>query len=253
MSNLSNNTSALHALLDLVINLPSAGSGEEIPEVELATPSISVDATGKITATVTQEAGKVAAGTKTATMSQTTQAGKTVTPTEAEQTAVAAYRYTTGAVKVAGFKSAADEVRELSGASGTMTLAGMTSYLSAANDEVDTQTDLISQIVEVANNLPEAGSGGGLDWKCVADVPDVNGDTYLVSIEDEFSGVLFYDGGFAVAQWVVLGLSSGFVGVDRGFYRVSEASLDPKQIEIVFTDTSLANQVYFAVVPSTPI
>ena len=66
-----------------------------------ATPSVSIDSAGKITATATQTAGYVSAGTKTGTKQLTTQAAKTVTPSTSEQTAVASGVYTTGAVKVA--------------------------------------------------------------------------------------------------------------------------------------------------------
>lgn len=72
-----------------------------MPEATQATPSISVSSSGLITASATQAAGKVAAGTKSATRQLTTQAAKTVTPTTSTQTAVAAGRYTTGAVTVA--------------------------------------------------------------------------------------------------------------------------------------------------------
>lgn len=67
-----------------------------------ATPSISVSTNGLITASATQSAGRVAAGTKSATKQLTTQAGKTVTPGRTKQTAVASGRYTTGTVYVAG-------------------------------------------------------------------------------------------------------------------------------------------------------
>lgn len=67
-----------------------------------ATPSISVSTSGLITASATQSAGRVAAGTKSATKQLTTQAGKTVTPGRTQQTAVASGRYTTGTVYVAG-------------------------------------------------------------------------------------------------------------------------------------------------------
>ena len=70
--------------------------------VEQATPSLTLNAaTGVVTAEATQAAGLVAAGTKTATMQLTTQSAKTVAPTEAEQTAVASGKYTTGDVVVA--------------------------------------------------------------------------------------------------------------------------------------------------------
>lgn len=67
-----------------------------------ATPSISVSSAGLITASATQTAGYVAAGTKSATKQLTVQAAKTITPSTSSQTAVASGRYTTGAVTVAG-------------------------------------------------------------------------------------------------------------------------------------------------------
>ena len=65
-----------------------------------ATPIISVDSAGKITASATQTAGYVSAGTKTDTEQLTTQAAKTVTPTTSSQMAVASGVYTTGAITV---------------------------------------------------------------------------------------------------------------------------------------------------------
>jgi hypothetical protein len=70
-----------------------------------ATPSVSIDNAGKITATATQTAGYVSAGTKTGTKQLTTQAAKTVTPTKSSQTAVASGVYTTGAVTVGAIPS----------------------------------------------------------------------------------------------------------------------------------------------------
>ena len=61
--------------------------------------------TGVVTATSTVTEGYVAAGTKSNTLSLSTQGAKTVTPTESEQTAVAAGKYTTGIVKVGAISS----------------------------------------------------------------------------------------------------------------------------------------------------
>lgn len=60
------------------------------------TPSISVSTSGLITAS---------ANGKSNTSQLTTQAGKTVTPSESEQTAVASQRFSTGAVKVGAISS----------------------------------------------------------------------------------------------------------------------------------------------------
>lgn len=73
-----------------------------MPTATQATPTISVSSAGLITASATQTAGYVAAGTKSATKQLTTQAAKTITPSTADQNAVASGVYTTGAVTVKG-------------------------------------------------------------------------------------------------------------------------------------------------------
>jgi hypothetical protein len=72
-----------------------------LADVTQATPAITVDAAGKITASATQAAGVVAAGTKSATKQLTVQAAKTVIPSASAQTAVAKGVFTTGIVTVA--------------------------------------------------------------------------------------------------------------------------------------------------------
>ena len=69
-------------------------------------PSASItSSTGVVTASHTQSTGYVTGGTTTGTLNLTTQAGKTVTPTETAQTAVSSYRWTTGPVSVAAISS----------------------------------------------------------------------------------------------------------------------------------------------------
>ena len=75
---------------------------KSVATADQATPGISVGSNGLITASVTQGAGYVAAGTRSATRQLATQAGTTITPGTSAKTAVAAGRYTTGAVTVAG-------------------------------------------------------------------------------------------------------------------------------------------------------
>ena len=72
-----------------------------LADVTQATPAITVDAAGKITASATQAAGVVAAGTKFATKQLPVQAAKTVIPSASAQTAVGEGVFTTGIVTVA--------------------------------------------------------------------------------------------------------------------------------------------------------
>lgn len=67
-----------------------------------ATPTITIDENGLITASVTQSAGYVSSGTKSDTEQLTTQSAKTITPGSSSQTAVAKGVYTTGAITVTG-------------------------------------------------------------------------------------------------------------------------------------------------------
>lgn len=78
-----------------------AAAKVSLPEVTQATPSISVDSTGKITASVTQSAGVVPAGTKSATKQLTKQAAQTITPGTSDKT-IASGRYLTGTQTIKG-------------------------------------------------------------------------------------------------------------------------------------------------------
>ena len=73
-----------------------------LAEVTQATPQISVSSGGLITVSATQSGGIVTAGSKSTTQQLTTQGADTITPSATAKTAVAAGRYTTGAVQVAG-------------------------------------------------------------------------------------------------------------------------------------------------------
>ena len=80
--------------------------------------------TGVVTATHTQTTGYVTSGTTTGTLSLTTQAGKTVTPTESAQTAVASYRWTTGPISVAAISSTYVGTGVTTRSAADMTVAG---------------------------------------------------------------------------------------------------------------------------------
>lgn len=105
VSRTSNNLSASGATVTVPAGHYASQATKSVSTATQATPSISVNNSGKITASATQTAGYVSAGTKTGTKQLTTQSAKTVTPTTSEQTAVASGVYTTGAVKVAAVQT----------------------------------------------------------------------------------------------------------------------------------------------------
>lgn len=72
-----------------------------LPEVVQATPMVSVDNAGKVTAQASQKAGVVAAGTKSATMQLPTQDPDVIIPSSSMQIAVEKGVFTTGFIRVA--------------------------------------------------------------------------------------------------------------------------------------------------------
>ena len=132
--------------------------------VEQATPSLTLNAaTGVVTAEATQAAGLVAAGTKKATMQLTTQAAKTVTPSAAQQTAVASGKYTTGNVVVAAVPTEAKTV-ELSMPSGNQTVSpGAGKFLSevTVKKPATMLPENIKKGVSIGGVVGTLESGGG--------------------------------------------------------------------------------------------
>ena len=105
-SGVTRNTSSDLSVSGASVSVP-AGYYEEDVSTSVATathpnPTASINsANGLVTASHTQSTGYVTGSTTTGTLQLTTQAAKTITPSTASQTAVAAGRYTTGAVTVA--------------------------------------------------------------------------------------------------------------------------------------------------------
>ena len=133
-STLQTNNTDLQAILNTINELPNAGGSDPVlqdktvtpttskqtitadsgydgldtvtvnamPTATQATPSITINSSGLITATATQTAGYVAVGTKTSTHQLAFQAAKTITPGTTNQTAVSSGYYTGGVVTVKG-------------------------------------------------------------------------------------------------------------------------------------------------------
>lgn len=126
-------------------NLTTSGSTVTVPAGYYATqatknvasathaaPGLSLNSTtGVITATHTQTAGYVAAGTTSSTLALTTQASATITPSTASQTAVAANRYTTGAITVGPIPSVYKPLSSTTTASAADIIETKTAYNSA--------------------------------------------------------------------------------------------------------------------------
>lgn len=125
----------------------SAAASKSVATTTHPNPTASINSTtGVVTASHTQTTGYVTGGTTTGTLNLTTQAGKTVTPTETEQTAVAAGRYTTGAVKVGAISSTYIGSDIAQNDSDDLTVSGATVnvpagyYAEAASKSVGTTT-----------------------------------------------------------------------------------------------------------------
>lgn len=73
---------------------------KSISTVTQATPSISINSSGLITASSSQSVGYVSSGTKTKTLQLTTVGSSTIIPTKTSQTAVNTSVYTTGEITV---------------------------------------------------------------------------------------------------------------------------------------------------------
>lgn len=129
-----------------------------------ATPTISVNSSGLITATAIQSEGYVNAGTISEIKQLTTQATKTITPTKSEQTAVSSGVYTTGAIKVAPIpdkyidsSDATSDVNEV--------FLGETFYANGEKkvgtftieSELSEQDELLAELEEILNNKSAAG------------------------------------------------------------------------------------------------
>ena len=131
---------------------------KNVADGALADPAISVSAGGLITAQASVgTAGYLAAGsTKSKTQQLSTQAGKTVTPTNVEQIAVAAGKYTTGDVKVAPQSSGPDTSDATATAADIA--AGKTAYIADGSKATGTVTERYS--TDITTLTPTALGGG---------------------------------------------------------------------------------------------
>lgn len=143
---------------------------EAIPTATQATPSITVDSAGLITASATQSEGYVTAGTKSATQQLTKQLGKTVTPGTSDVVAVESGKYTTGTVYVKGDSNlVADNIK-----SGTSIFGVTGIYVDSTPIEISTDSEM--EAVLISENVGKVYKFTG------ASDTYTNGDLYIVEV-----------------------------------------------------------------------
>lgn len=133
-----------------------------------ATPSISVSSSGLITASATQTAGYVSAGTKSATKQLTTKGATTWTPKTTNQT-IASGTYLTGVQTIKGDSNlVASNIKSgvsIFGVTGTLEESieeDLSTPLSNQNTAITNQE---SKIATIISSLQGKASGGGTDEK----------------------------------------------------------------------------------------
>lgn len=157
----SSNLTASGATVTVPSGYYATNATKSVATTTQATPSVSINSSGLITASATQTAGYVSAGTKSGTKQLTTQSAKTVTPTTSNQTAVASGRYTTGAVTVKG-----DANLKAENIASGVSIFGVTGTHSGAEDlntELTEQENLISQLSTILDSKASGGSDGNVE------------------------------------------------------------------------------------------
>lgn len=124
-----------------------------------ATPSISVSSGGLITASATQTAGYVSAGTKSATKQLTVQAAQTITPSTENKT-IASGQYLTGTQTIKG-----DANLIPANIAKGVSIFGVTGTHEGSEDlsaEITAQQELIAELQSTLDSKA-AGSGGSVE------------------------------------------------------------------------------------------
>lgn len=193
-----------------------------LADVTQAMPAITVDAAGKITASATQGAGVVAAGTKSATKQLPVQAAKTVIPSASAQTAVGEGVFTTGIVTVAAVYAVIGvtypsgsvctctngtltlTAKDTSGkaifvipSAGTWTVTAVsgsksTSKTVSITAEGQVETVTLMYGLYIFKNGSGLTSGYSIKSNSIISAPTVSGDTISWSGDSSSGGVAFY-------------------------------------------------------------
>lgn len=172
---------------DNIVNVPAgyyaSACSKEIATIDFPEKEMIVDDNGLIncTSNVTTS-GFLSAGQKTTTLQLPVEKGKTITPSSIEQTAVAAHKYTTGAIKVAAVPSETKKITE----NGTYTPASG-KWFSSVSVNVPTgsaapvlQEKTITPTKSAQEIIADEGYDG-LSKVNVSAIPNSYVDTYLAT------------------------------------------------------------------------
>lgn len=192
----ASNLTASGATITAPAGYYASNASKSVATATQATPSVSIDSAGKITASATQTAGYVSAGTKTGTKQLTTQAAKTVTPTTSSQTAVASGVYTTGAITVAAIPSSyiqpsGTKSITSNGTHDVKSYASVNVNVASTGEDVTTETNTYTEkiaqletaVTQLENELVGKASGTNVVYigttEPAADI-GANGDIFIV-------------------------------------------------------------------------
>lgn len=149
-------------------------ASKSVPTATQATPSISVDTEGKITASATQTAGYVSTGTKSNTKQLPVQAAQTITAGTTDQT-IASGKYLTGAQTIKGDANLlAENIKSgvsIFGVEGTLEAGGSGSGTMTV--EINMPDEAVVVIGAICCNefqiFPDSGGIGQYSMQCPSD------------------------------------------------------------------------------------
>lgn len=178
-----------------------------MPTATQATPSITVSSAGLITASATQTAGYVAAGTKSATKQLTTQGAQTITPGTSNKT-ISSGRYLTGTQTIKGDSNlVAGNIKK-----GTSIFGVAGSYEGTAGEDVTAETNqytsLLTSLESTIDSLPEGGGGSVETVNVPVTITAPSNAEYYITYATYDSSGLVGDGTGAVFGAITIDIAS---------------------------------------------